>query len=835
MEIQDLDKPNPLSGSGDSRLWLAFPGLIAPEELNFEDVRKRLSSQNYGFYRIPGNIYDQNPDFPNQDQLTIIKLIKVPEAWNSAHISVRLGIISDRDKAYLNGKFIGAMGEFGSPQPQAYDRIRVYKIPTKYLIPGEINTLGIQMESYFPDEIGINQDKMEIGPAEWVEGELIKAEYFKVLLLMIYFSVGSYFMFLFIRRRKDSENLFFSLFTFALVLYQFLRTQVKYETGLDFFTLKKLEYLVIVTLVPFVFHFQRIYFGFSYNIIFKILDSILGFIFFFFLFTNDVILYNLVNKNFLQPSWGIYIGGSFFFLVRRTREKNWDAIILLFSFVLLVISVVLDILSNRNIILFPRTVGYSFIFLVLSMATILANKFVRLNSEVEELNADLEQKVIDRTETLNQALEEVKKLKVQQDGDYFLTQLLLNPLISNRTKSDKIQIRFYTKQKKSFEFRGKQSEIGGDISIAENIELRGKKYVVFINGDAMGKSMQGAGGAIVLGVVFNAMLSRTGTSSNKHPEIWIKETFLDLQRVFESFNGSMLISIALGLIEEETGVMYYVNAEHPWTVLYRDGKASFLENELLLRKLGVPENEESFFIRIFTLSDGDRIFAGSDGRDDLLIGRSIDGNRMINEDETLFLRMVQDNKGDLDLIVKNLPAYGDLTDDLSIVSVTYSSPDSVSGSELIKSESSNYLSGREKFRREEYDLAIDDLQKSIRERESNPDETYFLMGQAFFKQKMWKQAIAAFENAFQLNPTITDLLFYCGYSYKMLGELKKAYEYSERCRLRDPQNIKNLLNLADIFAKSRQKEKAIQIAKRVREMDPSNKASQIFLDRLSPG
>ncbi|MBP6738990.1 MAG: SpoIIE family protein phosphatase, partial [Leptospiraceae bacterium] len=35
--------------------------------------------------------------------------------------------------------------------------------------------------------------------------------------------------------------------------------------------------------------------------------------------------------------------------------------------------------------------------------------------------------------------------------------------------------------------------------------------------------------------------------------------------------GSMLMSLVFGLIDERTGVMYFLNAEHPDMVLYRDG------------------------------------------------------------------------------------------------------------------------------------------------------------------------------------------------------------------------------------------------------------------------
>ena len=79
---------------------------------------------------------------------------------------------------------------------------------------------------------------------------------------------------------------------------------------------------------------------------------------------------------------------------------------------------------------------------------------------------------------------------------------MIEPLGQNNAFSKNVEIEFFVKQKKNFIFRKREYELGGDINISENIELQGKKYIVFLNGDAMGKSIQGAGGVLVLGTVF---------------------------------------------------------------------------------------------------------------------------------------------------------------------------------------------------------------------------------------------------------------------------------------------------------------------------------------------
>ena len=223
----------------------------------------------------------------------------------------------------------------------------------------------------------------------------------------------------------------------------------------------------------------------------------------------------------------------------------------------------------------------------MGIATIMANRFMFITNEVEILNAELEKKVEDRTKKLSESLEQVNTLKEQQDGDYYLTSLLVQPLSGNfiKLKETEFKIETLIRQKKQFHFKNKNSEIGGDICIADEINLQGLTYTVFLNGDAMGKSIQGAGGCLVLGTVFKSILERNHSLTHTRsipPELWMKESFRELQNVFVSFNGSMLISAMFGIIDNRNGTIYYINAEHPYTALYRDGHANFIEREMEL-------------------------------------------------------------------------------------------------------------------------------------------------------------------------------------------------------------------------------------------------------------
>lgn len=299
---------------------------------------------------------------------------------------------------------------------------------------------------------------------------------------------------------------------------------------------------------------------------------------------------------------------------------------------------------------------------------------IAISIDNASLYSNMEKMVSERTAQLKQSLEEVQELKEQQDGDYFLTSLLLEPLNVLETTDPFVKIDSIVKSKKQFTFKKWERALGGDICAAYDLNLKGIKMTVFINADAMGKSIQGAGGAIVLGSVFRAMVARTNNSpepSQISPQKWITAALQELQSVFESFDCSMMISLVLGIVNPDEQCLYFMNAEHPFTVQYRNGKAAFLEKELIMRKLGIPELFIPQKIYKVNLKPGDVIIAGSDGRDDILINQSKSGQMVMNEDEYLFLRIVEGADADLDKIVKDISLCGEITDDLSLIRIEY--------------------------------------------------------------------------------------------------------------------------------------------------------------------
>ncbi|WP_408611629.1 SpoIIE family protein phosphatase [Leptospira ainlahdjerensis] len=812
--------------STSEQSWEITPSAIDPVLFSKDYLEGKKNSIPFEIYKAPGihKLKDESVR-----TVYIVKKFIAPKEWNATSLSIRLGTINDKDRTYLNGTLIGATGDLNSKFPQAYDKIRVYPIANELIRRGDKNIIVIQVQKFFDRELGIEQDRTLIGDSSLVLKDLLRAEYIKTFLLMIYLTVGGYFLFLYVRRRSDRENLYYGLFTILFFIYQFLRNQIKYDLGIEFIYMKKVEYIILTVLIPLFANFVRVYFKYPRNMILNVLDGSYAAFTIFYLFSNNVIHYNNLNKHVVQYGWIVYVCLISYYLIRRIIQKDRDALFILLGVLVVVIAGVLDTLGARNVIVFPRVVGYAFLFFILSIATILANKFVRLNEEVEELNEDLEKKVEQRTEELKQSLEQVNRLKVQQDADYFLTSLLINPLSSNKNTSAVVKTEFYTKQKKSFEFKGKTYEIGGDILISGNVELSGKRYVVFVNGDAMGKSIQGAGGALVMGTVFNTILTRSGISSqkDKSPERWLKEAFLELQKIFESFDGSMYISIVLGLVEESSGLLYYINAEHPWTVLYRDRVASYIEDELTLRKIGIPENEQHLTIKTFRMLPGDTIVIGSDGRDDLLIGKAED--RIINEDQEQFLRRVEEGGADLKEVYDRIVKFGALVDDFTLLKITYHPDDRVSSFQTLPIQSLQDAldRGKELLEKNRVQDGLKTLERALELHPKN-EQILKVLGRFYLREKDYAKSVGYWETLLDQNGASSDFLYHASLCYKMLRFHQKAADLGERAFLQDPSLLRNLINLADIYRILNILPRAKELIERALRIDPNNnKALQV--------
>ncbi|EQA47181.1 AAA ATPase domain protein [Leptospira broomii serovar Hurstbridge str. 5399] len=449
---------------------------------------------------------------------------------------------------------------------------------------------------------------------------------------------------------------------------------------------------------------------------------------------------------------------------------------------------VLDILSSQAAVSIENALLYS------NLEAKVKERTIQLKNVVDDLNKT--------NSNLEGTLKELHALKQQQDGDYYLTSLLMTPLNSNEVSDDRISVEFFLKQKKEFQFKQWTSEIGGDLCSAHTISLKGKKYTVFSNADAMGKSIQGAGGALVFGSVLEAMIQRvklSATAQDQFPERWLKNAFTELDKIFKSFDGSMYVSCIIGLIDNENGFLYCFNAEHPGIVLYKDQHASFIQDQPSMYKLGTFWNEGVFAIQTHQLAPGDSIFIGSDGKDDIMLHPEGIQKRRINENETLFLDCVAEGKGELTAIKEAILRKGDLTDDFSILHLIYKGSNEA-GNRVVSLQVENIIKSinSEPAESAKYSRLVSELEKELAINKTSIPIIKCLM-KSNLKLKRYKEAADYAVMFSSLCPGNTKAIFTAAHCFRKIGDLEHAIDMGERLRLRNFQDVSVLSLLAKLY------------------------------------
>ena len=738
-------------------------------------------------------------------------------------LAFNAGRVLDVSRYYINGR---QFGQLGSDQPYVDAAMRpfIHDIPFDRIETEQTNVLAVALynNGKYPLQF---MDEPEVGQSDSVYLARSCREITAFAFLMFYVASGLYHLLLFARRRKDRYNLFFALFALIVAVYWFVAN----TTTRDFIFAnhvelhRKLEHALLFLVVPAAIFFLTQFFNGRYTRFGLAYGAFCLVLFLATLTTNLDIM--RICRDVWFVSLILSLSYCIFYVAREIKRGNPDATFLILGIIVLVAATTNDVLSSQGYIQTPKVANYSFLLFVGGLAALMANRFMRVTGRVEELNRDLEKKVEDRTRELQATLDQVQELKVQQDGDYFLTSLLVNPLAGNFTRGGKVTVETLTRQKKRFHFRKWDSEIGGDISIADSITLHDRRYTVFINADAMGKSMQGAGGALVLGTVFRSVLARTHARQSmqaRYAEIWLRDCLLELQTVFQSFDGSMLISAILGLVDEENGTLYYLNAEHPYAVLYRNGRASFLDSDNALRKVGVEGLADMLRITTHQLQPGDVLILGSDGRDDVLLGHGDDGARQINEDETMFLRRVEEGGGVLAKIEQSLLASGALTDDLSLLRLAWLEDAAIPEEPRYPDA---FLRDRDEGRRALREGRLDDARAAFdRAAAAGLHDPILLRDRARLEIRThnFEQGLLLAERALQENDNDPEMIYLASYACKVCGNPGRAIELGERLRLRDPDLVRNLVNLADSYRLEGNRGAALLLLDRVRELEPDN-------------
>lgn len=360
----------------------------------------------------------------------------------------------------------------------------------------------------------------------------------------------------------------------------------------------------------------------------------------------------------------------------------------------------------------------------------------------------------------------------QRKADLYLIHQLFEPFQKFRFDSLNFKIHYIVKQLNTFEFNKNLFQIGGDYIYLKEITLRNRKYLFFINADAMGKSLQGFGGTIVLSSVLSAILKRTEkmkSELNKYPDTWLKYTSLEVQEVLETFEGFMMISCVMGLLDEENGFLYLLNFDHPKPIIINQNNDLVFIESKIHKKLGFPKENHFLQIHRSFLNQNDSIITYSDGCIELEI------NKQINENETIIKDILLETSEDYSNFLTIIQKKGQIKDDISIIKIQY----------LNKFLQKNLLPYEQIPYKENISEMILEIKKII----------YTLL-----KQRKYIQIINQFQDFINSFPIDDELLYILSYCYRKIKKWELSIEIGERLLNFNSNYKKNYYNLIYCYA-----------------------------------
>jgi serine phosphatase RsbU (regulator of sigma subunit) len=255
------------------------------------------------------------------------------------------------------------------------------------------------------------------------------------MMAAVCFYVGAYYLVMFMRRRKQKENLSFALLSFSIALYDVfcvgLYNVASPAEGMFWqrFQFASLD-LFSISILWFTYHIterksKRVYqvFGSLATILFVLVLTVTGELTFSLtkplprriqLWDIIDVTYNEVEPGLLCTIQYVVMMAGFIWilsrLIKNYRQGHRIVLPVMISFFIFFFAAANDVLVGAGVYPFIYVLEYIYMIIILSMAYLLLNTFVDLHEKVEDLNVNLEQRVQDRTEELQSAMEEMEAI-----------------------------------------------------------------------------------------------------------------------------------------------------------------------------------------------------------------------------------------------------------------------------------------------------------------------------------------------------------------------------------------------------------------------------------------
>jgi diguanylate cyclase (GGDEF)-like protein len=257
-----------------------------------------------------------------------------------------------------------------------------------------------------------------------------------LVMASVNFYVGLYYLLFYAKRPKTREHLPFALLCFCVGFYDIFTAGLYNSTSIgDGISWQQLQLQTAIPISICIIWFTSVFTEQRNNRIIQFLISWSVIIFIASLFASpefslsvarpavkDVTLFNTLKVTYYEGVVGLayqieiasailaYIYLFYLYVRYYQKTQNRALLLILICQVGYFFGVVNDFLVAMQVYTFIYASEYLFFFIILAMAYALWDKFVNLQTAYEELNANLELKVSDRTSEIEKLNEELKRL-----------------------------------------------------------------------------------------------------------------------------------------------------------------------------------------------------------------------------------------------------------------------------------------------------------------------------------------------------------------------------------------------------------------------------------------
>ncbi len=338
--------------------------------------------------------------------------VTIPENISDKDLSIYLGRITMADETYFNGSLIGTGGYFPPEEWSAWNKVRSYNIPSGIIKKGAENELTIKIWINGEGSVVANPFPF-IADSDKIEHTYKRERFWNgtiyALCAFALIVIAAYHILIFAKRPKDRENLLFAFINIVTAFYLCVfyiddLPDLPFK-GLNFLTFQKIfSYSLPFLLIYFVGSFVEVFLGYKESKIVKYIRRILVAlpVIVLLLAPNYPVLRNMWNfcQLLLLPHL-VFIAIT---MVKAFRKNRQDVRPLLIGFSPFILAIFLDLMHNVfKWYALPYISMYGWMLVIIMLLFILASKFTAARNEAEDLNANLEQKVNDRTRELSEA------------------------------------------------------------------------------------------------------------------------------------------------------------------------------------------------------------------------------------------------------------------------------------------------------------------------------------------------------------------------------------------------------------------------------------------------